>query len=190
LIWEPFGGFGVAPKADICMRTDWVDFYGAIRLNNDLIVGLEADWLITPGFSVVTTIDLAVPLSQWGAFGFDLGIGFDLNFDFPKAEELPPLPTADPDVLLDVEEFLVRTSGDQFTFGYSGTGVASLMEVTVYDLAGHVVWFEELTNVTEIVWDGTDMAGNMLAKGGYIYTITVTDGINHFDDRGVIPIKR
>jgi len=190
LIWNPFSGFGVAPKVDVCMRSEWIDFCSAVELNNGLIVNLQADWLITPRFSAVTTVDLAIPLSQWGAFGFDIGVGFELDFDFPTVEELLPPPAYDPDVLLDVEEFTTRTSEEQIFFGYTGTGVASVMSVEVYDLAGNVVWFEELTNVTEIVWNRTDVAGNMLARGGYIYVISATDGTGSFNGKGLVFIKR
>jgi len=76
------------------------------------------------------------------------------------------------------------------TFAYEGTGVASVMSVTVYDQARKMVWAEELANVTEIVWDGTDENGNMLANGGYIYVIMATDGTNTFNGKGTVFINR
>ena len=76
------------------------------------------------------------------------------------------------------------------TFGYEGSGVASVMSVAVYDLAGKQVWSDEKANVTEIEWDGTDEGGAMLANGGYIYVITATDGTNTFNGKGTVFINR
>jgi flagellar hook assembly protein FlgD len=53
-----------------------------------------------------------------------------------------------------------------------------------------VVWASELTDVTEIVWDGTDEAGNSLANGAYIYTIYATDGTNSVTDKGKVFVNR
>ena len=75
-------------------------------------------------------------------------------------------------------------------FTFDGTGIASVMSVEIYDLAGGLVWSEELTNVTGIVWDGTDENGAMLANGGYIYVIMATDGTNTFDGKGTVFIRR
>ena len=76
------------------------------------------------------------------------------------------------------------------TFGYEGSGIASVMSVAVYDLAGKQVWSDEKANVTEIAWDGTDEGGAMLANGGYIYVITATDGTNTFNGKGTVFINR
>ncbi|MCK5245642.1 gliding motility-associated C-terminal domain-containing protein, partial [Candidatus Bipolaricaulota bacterium] len=76
------------------------------------------------------------------------------------------------------------------TFGYEGSGIASVMSVAVYDLAGKQVWSDEKANVTEIEWDGTDEGGAMLANGGYIYVITATDGTNTFNGKGTVFINR
>jgi len=76
------------------------------------------------------------------------------------------------------------------TFGFVGTGIATTMEVVIYDASGHVVWAEELANVTEIVWDGTDEAGNLLANGAYIYVITATDGTNTFTGKDLVFVNR
>jgi len=73
----------------------------------------------------------------------------------------------------------------EVTFGFNGAGVASLMTVTIYDLAGGVVYETTLTDVSEITWDG---AG--LANGCYIYAITATDGTNTFEGNGKVFVKR
>jgi len=79
---------------------------------------------------------------------------------------------------------------DQATFGYTGSGIASVMSVAVYDLTGTTVWSDERTNVSEIVWNGTDDAGTALANGAYLYTITATDGTNSFTGKGLVFISR
>ena len=73
----------------------------------------------------------------------------------------------------------------EVTFGFNGTGIASVMTVGVYDLAGGLVWETTGTDVSEITWDG---AG--LANGAYIYTITATDGTNTFTGNGKVFINR
>jgi len=73
----------------------------------------------------------------------------------------------------------------EVTFGFNGTGIASIFSVEVYDLAGNMVWAEDGTDVSEITWDG---AG--LANGAYIYVIMATDGTNTFDGNGKVFINR
>jgi len=93
---------------------------------------------------------------------------------------------------LDVLNFFASPSpfDDEMEFGYEGSGVASVISVEVYDLAGNRVWSDELTNVTRIAWDGTDLGGNMLANGAYIYVITATDGTNTFNGKGTVFVNR
>jgi hypothetical protein len=93
---------------------------------------------------------------------------------------------------LDVTSFYatpVPSAGD-VTFAYKGSGIASVMSVAVYDLAGHVVWASELANVTKIVWNGKDDGGAFVANGAYIYQVTATDGTDTFDGKGTLFINR
>jgi len=93
---------------------------------------------------------------------------------------------------LDVTSFYatpVPSAGD-VTFAYKGSGIASVMSVTVYDLAGHLVWASELANVTKVVWNGKDDDGAFVANGAYIYQVTATDGTDTFDDSGTLFINR
>jgi hypothetical protein len=94
--------------------------------------------------------------------------------------------------VLDVVEFYAAPNpfDGECTFGYSGTGIASVMSVDIYDLSGTLVWSSELTDVTEIVWDGTDATGASLANGCYIYVIYATDGPNAFTDKGKAFVNR
>jgi hypothetical protein len=71
------------------------------------------------------------------------------------------------------------------TFGFNGTGIASTMSVEVYDLAGHLVYADELANVTQIVWDL-----DSCANGAYIYLVTATDGTDTFSGKGTLFINR
>jgi flagellar hook assembly protein FlgD len=64
------------------------------------------------------------------------------------------------------------------------------VSVDVYDLTGTLVWSAELTDVTEIGWDGTDMSGASLANGTYLYVIYATDGTNSFSGKGAVFVNR
>jgi hypothetical protein len=76
------------------------------------------------------------------------------------------------------------------TFGFKGTGVASVMSVAVYDLAGQLVWANDLANVTKIVWNGKDDSGAYVANGAYIYLVTATDGTDTFSGKGTLFVNR
>jgi hypothetical protein len=93
---------------------------------------------------------------------------------------------------LAVEYFYAGPSPFETTteFSYSGSGIATTFTVTVYDLAGHVVWTETMANVTGITWDGTDEAGMALANGAYVYAITASDGTNTFTGKGTVFINK
>jgi hypothetical protein len=93
---------------------------------------------------------------------------------------------------LDVTSFYAgpTPSAGDVTFAYKGSGIASVMSVAVYDLAGHVVWASELANVTKIVWNGKDDGGAFVANGAYIYQVTATDGTDTFPGKGMLFINR
>ncbi len=93
---------------------------------------------------------------------------------------------------LSVERFYAGPSPatGPVTFGYQGTGIASVMAVAVYDLAGHLVWSNELANVTSVVWDGKDDGGAFVANGAYIYLVKATDGTDAFRGKGMLFVSR
>jgi hypothetical protein len=77
------------------------------------------------------------------------------------------------------------------TFSYVGTGIASLLTLSVYDLSGHLVQELSNTNVSEIVWDGTKGARcSPVANGAYIYVVTATDGTSTFSQKGTLFVNR
>lgn len=78
----------------------------------------------------------------------------------------------------------------EVAFTYEGSGIATTFSVTVYDLSGHAVWSEELANVTEITWDGTNEAGMSLVNGPYIYEAMATDGAVTFTGEGMVFLNR
>jgi hypothetical protein len=96
--------------------------------------------------------------------------------------------------VLDVERFYAGPSpfDRDCTFGYVGSGVASVMAVEIYDLAGRLLWETELAHTAEIVWDGTTTGApcDAVANGPYIYVITATDGTNAFSSKGIVLVRR
>jgi len=68
-----------------------------------------------------------------------------------------------------------------------GTGFPDTFLVTVYDLAHHEVWRSEQSSVTEITWDGGD-----LANGPYIYVVVITssDLQTPYTKKGMVFINR
>jgi hypothetical protein len=91
-----------------------------------------------------------------------------------------------------VEEFLAKPNpfATETVFTYVGSGIATTFTVTVYDLAGHVVWTDEKSNVSEVTWDGKNASGVALANGAYIYVVLATDGTNTFTGKGKVFIDR
>ena len=88
--------------------------------------------------------------------------------------------------VLDVTGFVVSPNpfDDEATFSYEGTGVAATFIVSVYNVAGELVWSAEEENVTEVTWNAAGAA-----KGAYIYAITVADDTNVFEAKDVLVKK-
>jgi len=129
--------------------------------------------------------------------GLDLGFAAGDTITATYTDPTDPTDTSDDTITiiaseLAVSDFYATPSPfeDEVEFTFDGTGIATTMSVEVRDMASHVVWAEELANVTGIVWDGTDMNGAQLANGGYIYVIMATDGTNTFSDKGIVFINR
>jgi len=71
------------------------------------------------------------------------------------------------------------------TFQYRGDLDGDL-SVSVYDLAGRLLWSEERLRVKEIAWDGTSLRDGDLSGGAYIFVITVEDGRDSVTRRGIL----
>ncbi|MES2617492.1 MAG: C25 family cysteine peptidase [Bacteroidota bacterium] len=74
------------------------------------------------------------------------------------------------------------TTSMRFVFTLTGSEVPDYINIKIMTIQGKVV--KELTkddlgnihignNITDIVWDGTDMYGDRLANGVYLYTVTI-----------------
>ncbi len=129
--------------------------------------------------------------------GLDLNLAAGATITATYKDPTDPTDTSSDTILivaskLDVTSFYAgpSPSAGAVTFGYNGTGIASVMSVEVYDLAGHLVWANELGNVTQIVWDGTASDCQPLANGAYIYLMTATDGTDTFSGKGTVFIRR
>jgi len=79
---------------------------------------------------------------------------------------------------------------DVVTFAYIGAGLAKTFAVTVYDLSGKRVWAAEEYDVLNVVWDGHNEDGRLMANGAYIYVVLVSNNDNVYTDKGKLFILR
>jgi len=143
-----------------------------------------------------TTYDLAplagAPNDTFITTGLDLNLAAGATVTATYKDPTDPTDTSTDTITivaskLDVVNFYAGPSPatGPVTFGFEGTGVASVMSVAVYDLAGHLVWADELANVSKVVWDAAGYA-----NGAYIYVVTATDGTDTFSGKGTLFINR
>ncbi|MDD5263530.1 MAG: gliding motility-associated C-terminal domain-containing protein [Candidatus Bipolaricaulis sp.] len=91
-----------------------------------------------------------------------------------------------------VEEFYTAPNpfDDVVRFAYHGAGLAETFSVSVYDLAGHLVWSTTASDVLSVEWDGRSNDGDALANGGYIYVVLASSGEKEFPGKGILFINR
>ncbi|MCD6142675.1 gliding motility-associated C-terminal domain-containing protein, partial [Candidatus Bipolaricaulota bacterium] len=154
------------------------------------INGTTFDLAPLAGASSDTFITDAISLSDIGAAAGD-------TITATYTDPTDPTDTSSDEITivasaLSVTDFYAAPNpfSDSVSFAYHGTGIATQFSVSVYDLAGHLVWSEELANVTSVEWDGTDSTGAALANGAYIYVVQASDGTNTFSGKGTVFIKR
>ena len=124
---------------------------GAATLENALTVNGQA-------FSLAPAAGM--PAGTFMTAGIDLGLAAGATITATYKDATDPTDTSSDTITviaskLDITSFYAGPSpaAGPVTFGYQGTGIASVMSVEVYDLAGHLVWANELANVTKIVWE-------------------------------------
>jgi len=129
--------------------------------------------------------------------GLDLGLAAGDEITATYTDPTDPTDTSSDTISIIASELVVdefyagpNPFEDEVSFSFHGSGIATSMSVVVYDLAGKLVWSEELANVTEIVWDGTNESGAQLANGAYKYMMTATDGTNTFSGDGMVFVNR
>jgi hypothetical protein len=91
-----------------------------------------------------------------------------------------------------VDRFYAAPSpfADETRFGFVGTGLAETFAVTVYDLAGRLVWRAEAEDVLAVSWDGRNDGGQQLANGAYVYVVVATGSGSTFTDKGKLFVQR
>ncbi len=91
-----------------------------------------------------------------------------------------------------VEEFYTAPNpfDDVVRFAYHGEGLAETFSVSVYDLAGHLVWSTTASDVLSVEWDGRSNDGDLLANGGYIYVVLASSEEKEFPGKGILFISR
>ncbi len=93
---------------------------------------------------------------------------------------------------LSVDRFYATPTpfSDTVTFAYVGAGLAENFSASVYDLRGRLIWSTTEENVLDVVWDGRDKDGRLMANGTYIYTVLASDGDRAYTDKGKVFILR
>ena len=129
--------------------------------------------------------------------GLDLGLSAGDEITATYTDPNDPTDTSSDTISIIASELVVdefyagpNPFSDEVSFSFHGSGIATSMEVVVYDLSGKKVWADEQANVSEIVWDGTNEAGAQLANGPYKYMVTATDGTNTFSGDGMVFVNR
>jgi len=91
-----------------------------------------------------------------------------------------------------VERFFAGPSpfNETATFGYIGAGLAETFHVSVYDLAGRLVWEAQGENVLGISWTGETAGGDLAANGAYVYVVVATGSGKTYTGRDTVFIKR
>jgi hypothetical protein len=164
---------------------------GAASLADAVEIGTATfDLAPLSGAATDTFITAAITMTE-------LGVGAGDSITAAYTDPTDPTDTSSDTISiiaseLSVEEFIAKPNpfADETVFTYVGSGIATTFSVMVYDLSGHLVWSEELANVTEVAWDGTNEAGAALANGAYIYVVMATDGTNTFTGKGKVFINR
>jgi len=127
------------------------------------------------------------PTDTFITTGLDLNVAAGATITATYKDPTDPTDTSSKTITVIASKLVVTSfyagpnpSAGDVTFAYKGTGIATVMSVKVYDLAGHLVWAKELANVTKIVWNGKDDGGANVANGAYIYLLTAEDGTDTF----------
>ncbi|MCK4394573.1 T9SS type A sorting domain-containing protein, partial [Candidatus Bipolaricaulota bacterium] len=127
---------------------------GADTLTGLEVEGIAYDLSYLEGANTDTFITEAIPMADLGAVAGD-----EITANYTDATD--PLDTSTDTVPiisseLVFEGFIAKPNpfSDEVTFTFEGAGIPETFAVTVYNMSGHLVWSEELSNVTEIVWDG------------------------------------
>ena len=163
---------------------------GADTLTGLEVEGIAYDLSYLEGANTDTFITDAIPM-------VDLGVvaGDEITANYTDATN--PLDTSTDTVPiisseLEWESFIAKPNpfSDEVTFTFEGAGIPATFAVTVYNMSGHLVWSEELANVTEIVWNGQNEAGMPLANGPYIYVAMITDGTDTYTGKGKVFINK
>jgi len=163
---------------------------GADTLTGLEVEGIAYDLSYLEGANTDTFITDAIPMADLGAVAGD-----EITANYTDATD--PLDTSTDTVPiisseLVFESFIAKPNpfSDEVTFTFEGAGIPETFAVTVYNMSGHLVWSEELSNATEIVWDGQNEAGMPLANGPYIYVAMITDGTDTYTGKGKVFINK
>ena len=195
--WPTWAYFTDAEGKSVSYYTDEDDVYvkvvdssraGATSLTDAVeIEGQRFDLYPLTGAPDDTFITDAIPLASLG-----VGVGDTITATYTYTDPMAGLVTETDTVTivlseLDVEKFIAVPNPfeDEVTFTYEGSGLATTFSVAVYDLAGKLLWSEELANVDEVTWDGVNGDGEAVASGVYIYVIVASDEGNTFTGKGL-----
>jgi len=163
---------------------------GADTLTGLEVEGIAYDLSYLEGANTDTFITEAISLVDLGAVAGDEITANYTDATDPLDTSMDTVPIISSELVF--ESFIAKPNpfSDEVTFTFEGAGIPETFAVTVYNMSGHLVWSEELANVTEIVWDGTNEAGMPLANGPYIYVAMITDGTDTYTGKGKVFINK
>ena len=81
-------------------------------------------------------------------------------------------------------------SSGSVTVQYEGVGIPDHVGVSIYDLAGTLVWTGSAVNTAELTWNGRTSDGEAAPSGAYIAVVIFSGNGQIYTERAIVVIHR